>query len=208
MDGIHDLGGVQGFGPVEVERDEPVFHHEWEGRVFALVGAVMGRGTYGTPEFRHAIERMRPVDYLASSYYERWLTAVATLLVEKGVIAGEELERAAGGRFPLAGPVRCAPRRAGPDATEPNFRVGDAVRARNLHPLGHTRCPGYVVGHRGVVVRCDGPSNFDDVEAHTDGKRLEPLYAVRFEGTELWGDDAEPGTSVCVDLFECYLEAV
>ena len=158
---------------------------------------------YGTPEFRHAIERIPPARYLASSYYERWMTATASLLVERGVVTSEEV----GDAFPLAGPVR-APRlpEPGSDVTEPRFTVGDGVRVRNTHPFGHTRCPRYVRGRRGTIVRYDGPCNFDDVEAHSDGKRLEPLYCVRFEASELWGDASEGGT-VNVDLFESYLEA-
>ena len=208
MDGVHDLGGRDGFGPVVVEPDEPVFHAPWEGRAFALAAAVMTRGLYGTPEFRHAIERMRPAHYLAASYYERWFTSLATLLVEKGAITRAELEQAAGGTVPLSGPLRVARRTdAGPDETEARFRIGDPVVVRNLHPLGHTRCPGYVRGHRGVVVRYDGPCNFDDVEAHFDTKRVEPLYCVAFAGAELWGEDADPNSTVAVDLFDRYLEA-
>jgi nitrile hydratase len=208
VDGMHDLGGRAGFGAVVVEPDEPPFHEEWEGRVFALGAAMMTPGLYGTPEFRHAVERMRPAHYLAASYYERWLTAIATLLVEKGTVARDELDEAVGATFPLSGPLRVAPASTvGPDVTEARFRVGDEVVVRNLHPLGHTRCPGYVRGHHGVIVRYDGPCNFDDVEAHAGTKRVEPLYCVVFDSTELWGDDAEANTIVAVDLFEFYLEA-
>ena len=208
MDGVHDLGGQDGFGPVVVEPDEPMFHAEWEGRAFALAAAAMTQGLYGTPEARHAIERMRPPHYLTASYYERWLTSLATLLVEKGVVTRAELEKAAGGTFPLSGPLRAARLTdAGPDVTEARFRVGDRVVVRNLHPMGHTRCPRYVRGHQGVIVRYDGPCNFDDVEAHCDTKRVEPLYCVAFDSAELWGDDADASATVAVDLFESYLEA-
>jgi nitrile hydratase len=206
MDGTHDLGGREGFGQVMVELDEPVFHEEWEGRVFALAGAVMMHGVYGTPEFRHAIERMSPSHYLAASYYERWMTALATLLVEKDVVVQAELDHAAGGAFPLSGPLRAALSDPGPDVTEPRFQPGESVRVRNARTSGHTRCPGYVRGRRGVVVRYDGPCSFDDVEAHCRAKRREPLYCVAFEGTELWGEDADARTTVHVDLFEAYLE--
>jgi nitrile hydratase len=191
-----------------VEPDEPTFHAEWEGRAFALAAGALTGGLYGTPEVRHAIERMRPAHYLTASYYERWLTSLATLLVEKGVVTRAELEEAAGGTFPLSGPLRAARLTdAGPDVTEARFRVGDSVVVRNLHPMGHTRCPGYVRGHRGVVVRYDGPCNFDDVEAHADTKRVEPLYCVAFDSAELWGADADANSTVAVDLFESYLEA-
>jgi nitrile hydratase beta subunit len=207
VDGVHDLGGRDGFGLVEVEQNEPVFHEAWEGHVFALAGALMTHGLFGTPEFRYAIERMRPDHYLAASYYERWLTALASLVVEKNVLGHDQLRQSVAEDFPLSGRMR-VPRGGppGPDVTEARFRVGDGVRVRNMHPRGHTRCPGYVRGRRGTVVRYDGPCNFDDVEAHCDAARLEPLYCVQFDAVELWGDDAEANAAVHVDLFEAYLE--
>ena len=205
---MHDLGGKDGFGPVVVEEEEPVFHEDWEGRVFAMAGLARATCGFGTPQFRHAIERMRPAAYLAASYYERWLTALATLVVEKQVVSAADLDQEVGGTFALSGPVRAAPLgAAGPDLTEPRFSVGDAVRVRVAHPRGHTRCPGYVRGRRGVVVRYDGPCNFDDVEAHAEGKRVEPLYCVRFQGADLFGQDSEPNSVVYADLFDSYLEA-
>jgi nitrile hydratase beta subunit len=207
MDGVHDLGGRDGMGPVVVEQDEPVYHEAWEGRAQGLTFAAMAAAGTGTPPFRHAIERMHPEHFFAASYYERWLTAAATLLVERGLVTKEELDAELTAEFALSGPLRAAPlAEPGPDRTDARFALGDRVRVRNRHPLGHTRCPGYVRGHAGEVVRYDGPCNFDDVEAHSDGKRVEPLYCVRFEGRELWGDDAEQHTTVCVDLFEDYLE--
>ncbi|HVL80087.1 MAG TPA: nitrile hydratase subunit beta [Actinomycetota bacterium] len=208
MNGPHDLGGMDGFGRVPYQAEEPVFHEPWEGRTFALLGAGMVAGLYGTPVFRHSMERIEPPRYLASSYFERWSIGLATLLVESGAVTAEELDAALGEPMPRSLPVR-APRLAspGPDVTEPCFRVGDAVRVRNEHPVGHTRCPRYVRGRVGTVTIVHGPGNLDDVEAHSDGKRLEPVYAVRFEGSELWGATAEPRTSVTIDLFESYLEA-
>jgi nitrile hydratase len=206
MDGVQDLGGRDGMGPVVVEENEPVYHEPWEGRVQGLVFAAMGAAGVGTPMFRHGIERMDPAHFFAASYYERWLTSAATLLVEYGVVTAAELNGALGGEFALSRPAR-VPREGEPgeDRTEAAFSIGDAVRVRNEHPLGHTRCPGYVRGHVGRVVRYDGPCNFDEVEAHTSGKRLEPLYSIEFDAAELWGATAE-ASSVCVDLFEAYLE--
>lgn len=207
VNGVHDLGGTDGFGPVPHTPQEPVFHEAWEGRAFALVAAGGMHGLYRTAEFRHAIERIDPLRYLASTYYERWLGGLATLLVEKGVVSAEELEEAAGGSVPLSGPVR-APHVPSPpaDVTEPRFGVGDAVRVRNAHPRGHTRCPRYVRGRTGAVVRSDGPVRLDDVEAHGTGTCMDPLYGIAFEGAELWGEHAEPGVTVHVDLFESHLE--
>ncbi len=203
MDGIHDLGGVQGFGPVEVEPDEPVFHHEWERRAFrATISAMMSGHLNG--RFRHAIERMDPAWYLTSSYYEHWLTAAATGLIEAGAIEPDELDARLGAPFDIARPVR-APRLADPGASsyEPRFGVGDQVRVREWHPLGHTRAPRYVQGKRGAIVRLDGVFSLPDVEYHCDEKRNEPTYTVRFEAHELWGETGDP---VHVDLWESYLE--
>ncbi len=204
MDGIHDLGGMQGFGPVEMEPDEPTFHERWEGRVFGMTGIASLKGITNTSEFRHAIERMEPASYLTTSYYEHWLTALGTLLVEKGVVAREDLERGPSG-FPLAGPAVPAtePGRAG---EAPGFEVGDRVRVRDIHTPGHTRCPGYVRGREGVIVRVDGPAALPDVEAHGDDPPAEPTYCVRFDARELWGEQAQPAAAVTVDLWQSYLE--
>lgn len=207
MNGVHDLGGLDGFGPVPHASGQDAYRRPWELRAFALAAAGSAAGLYGGPEFRHAIERIPPARYLASAYYERWTTAVATLLVERGVLDAGRLAAAAGGAFPLAGPVR-APHRSdpGPDVAEPRFARGDRVRVRNDHPQGHTRCPRYVRGRQGLVVRVDGPANFDDAEAHSDGRRLDPLYCVRFDAAELWGSAADVASVVHVDLFDAYLD--
>jgi len=202
MDGVHDLGGVQGFGPVEVEANEPVFRAQWERRAFRLSAAAMLHGY--APRLRHAIERMDPVWYLSSPYYEHWLTAVATELVETGTIQRTELDERLGAPFDLANPVRAA-RLADPGAssTEHRFAIGDMVGVREWHPLGHTRAPRYVQGKHGTVVRLDGVFSVPDVEYHCDGTREEPTYSVRFDSLALWG---EPGDPVHVDLWESYLE--
>lgn len=205
MDGVHDLGGMEGFGPVDITPSEPVFAEDWERRAFRVNLAVLGAVQAGGWRFRHAIERMDPGHYLTSSYYEHWLTASSTLLVEAGVVTHDELERRAGGRFPLSRPDRGE----APDATarkEPHFRVGDTVRVREWHPAGHTRAPRYVQGKHGVVVRVDGPFNFPDVEAHGGGRVLDPTYSVRFASRELWGEGGSDGEAIHVDLWERYLQ--
>jgi nitrile hydratase beta subunit len=198
---------MQGFGPVEVEPDEPVFHRPWEGRIFALAGGALGAAGINTTMFRHAIERMDPGHYLTSSYYEHWLTAVATLLAEAGMISRDELD-ARVGAFPLSRPsavnagdvADAAPRQ------DPRFEVGDAVRVCDLHFGGHTRCPGYVRGRRGIVARIDPAAPIPELEAHRRERVLEPTYGVRFEAGELWSDAAEAKAPVHVDLYERYLE--
>jgi nitrile hydratase len=194
MDGVHDLGGVEGFGPVEVEQDEPAFHEDWERRAFRVsLGTAMALQPTGGA-FRHSIERMDPAQYLSTSYYEHWLTGWSTLIVEAGLVSSDELDRRAGGRFPLSRPDRgTAP--AVPEAarTDSRFTVGDQVRVREWHPFGHTRAPRYVQGKRGVVVRVDGPYSVPDIEAHGGGRVLDPTYSVRFTPRELWGEGGADG---------------
>jgi hypothetical protein len=183
---------------VAVERDEPVFHERWEGRVFGLAIASLQRITQ-LDELRHAVERMDPAHYLTSSYYERWLSALATLLVEKGIMAREAVPD-----MPLGRPA--ASSHEPPEPSAP-VAVGDRVRVRDLHARGHARCPRYVRGRCGTVVHVDHEAALPDQAAHARTARTELTYAVRFEPRELWGDDAEPGAAcVCVGLWRSYLE--
>lgn len=206
VDGIHDLGGMQGFGPVAHSPSEPAFHELWEPVARALLVLVADAVEASGGEFRHSIERMDPGHYLTSGYYEHWLTAAATLAVEHGLVSGSHLEARAGGRFPLSGPVLAPPVvDAGPDVTDPRFGIGDRVRVRAWHPPGHTRCPRYVRGKTGTVVRVDGIHSVPDVEAHGPARRREPTYSIRFEADELW-QDGQPGVRIHVDLWDSYLE--
>ena len=206
MDGIHDLGGIEGFGPVDAPPSEPAFGEAWERRAFRTSMAAMIALQPGGA-FRHSIERMDPAHYLSSSYYEHWLTGVATLCVDRGLTSTDDLDRRAGGHFPIGRPDRGRPpARPEPDRTEPRFRVADRVRVRERHPLGHTRAPRYIQGKRGVVTRLDGAENVPDFEAHGGGKVLDPVYSVRFDASELWGEGGERGATVNVDLWERYLE--
>jgi nitrile hydratase beta subunit len=209
VNGVHDLGGMDGFGRVDVEAGEPVFHHPWERAVFGVAIAVFARRIASGDALRYAIERMDPAQYLSSSYYEHWLTGVATLLVERGVLTRAELESRAGGGFPLSGPAPALvlPEPA-PRDSAPRFAVGSAVRVRNAHPLGHTRCPRYVRGRRGVVVRVDGVFPLPDVAAHVERPCDDHAYGVRFDARELWGPAAGVNEAVHVDLWEHWLEAV
>jgi nitrile hydratase len=204
MDGIHDLGGLDGFGAVDAPPTEPVFSEDWERRAMrATIGTNIGLGL-GGPKFRHSVERMDPAHYLNSSYYEHWLTGSATSLVEAGKTTQEDLNARAGGYFPISRPDRGVVEPV--EATEPRFGVGDAVRVRAWHPPGHTRAPRYVQGKVGVVVRYDGQFNFADAEAHGGGQIPQPVYSVRFEAAQLWGEAAEPNAHMHVDLYDDYLE--
>ena len=238
MNGIHDLGGMHGFGPVRVERDEPVFHARWEGRVYALTGATGGSFAPNIDKFRHAIERMDPVEYLTAGYYGRWLRAIETRLVEAGELepgavdrlarqlAAKGVEPGARARLPAPPPTHGsappAPTSTPPKTATarpksrfrrevdraPRFAVGDAVVARADHPAGHTRLPRYVRGKAGRIESVYDAYVFPDANAHDRGEEPQHVYSVAFEGVELWGADAEPGTSVRLDLFESYLEPV
>ena len=206
MDGMHDLGGRQGFGPVVMEPYERHYHARWEPATRLLFRVILPRhlpnGTDGA--LRHAIERMDAAQYLSSSYYERWLTAAATLAVESGIVTHADLEDRAGGPFPLSRPVTAATI-TDPPAARARFDVGDRVRVRGWHPRGHTRCPWYIRGHVGVVTRRDGVFSLPDVEAHSEHRVHEPTYSVRFGADELW-NDGQPGVTVNVDLWDSYLD--
>ena len=207
MDGVHDLGGMEGLGSVDRTPSEPVFSEAWERRALRVALAAQTALRPGGAAFRHSIERMDPAHYLSSSYYEHWLTGVATLMVEAGVVSQDELERRAGGGFKLSRPDRgTASSEPLEDRLEARFVLGDRVRVREWHPHGHTRAPRYVQGRRGVIVRSDGPANLPDVEAHGGGQILDPTYSIRFAAKELWGDGGGEGETVNVDLWERYLE--
>ena len=202
MDGMHDLGGRQGFGRVRYRRDARAFHEPWEVRANSLYGFAVRKGLFNMDEYRHAIERMEPRHYLSAGYYERTLTSLATLCVEKGIVSREELERRAGGAFPLALPA--APGRSNV-AGRPRLAIGDRVRVRPDHVPGHVRMPAYIRGKRGVVVGVSPVYPFPDAHAHGVPADDEPTYDVRFKSTELWPDAAEPAL-VHVGVFESYLE--
>jgi nitrile hydratase len=199
----HDLGGRRGFGAVQVDPDEPVFHAAWERTARALVYAAMGvHPNPTTSAFRHAIERMAPEHYLSSSYYEHWLTAAAAVAIESGTLEHEELEFRTGGAFPLPRPS-VEPQVVGSGVRR--FAVGDRVRVVAADHHGHTRCPGYVRARVGTVVRVDGTFSLPDVEAHSTRRVIEGTYGVGFLARDLWAD-ADAHAVVHVDLWDSYLE--
>jgi nitrile hydratase len=218
MNGVHDLGGMQGFGPVVREENEPVFHAGWERSMVAIQVAGRRRGWMNLDEFRHAIERMDPGHYLASSYYEHWLDGIARLLLEKGLLSEAELDERTrlfeaqpdatfDAGAPAAGieaPPGIFSFRRETDAS-PRFSPGDAVVTRNLQAHGHTRLPRYARGKRGVVDRNHGIYVFADTNAHGFGEQPQPLYSVRFSAQELWGESAESREQLYIDLWESYL---
>ena len=222
MDGVHDLGGMHGFGAVDREKDEPRFHGDWEPVVHAMMQAGRMHGVFNIDEFRHAIERMAPSAYLGVTYYEKWLDGIARLLTEKGVVTAEELERRqaffrdhpdAAAREAVAGTPPAPPpvdqtwlSFIRESKTPPRFSLGDPVVTRRRHPRGHTRLPRYARGKHGVIARFHGVQVFPDSHAHGLGENPQPLYSVRFDAVELWGESAEPNATVHIDLWESYLE--
>ncbi len=216
MNGVHDMGGMHGMGPVEIEKDEPVFHAQWEARTYALTIACGSHRKWNIDVSRHSRERMPPADYLAATYYERWLFGLRTLLVEQGLVTARELETGrAEGQADPAGVLRAnqvetflANRiRARVDVeAAPRFRAGQSVVARNIHPSGHTRLPRYARGRRGVIDRDYGVFIFPDTNAMTRDRKPQHLYGVRFSARELWGPAASARDSVYVNLWDDHLD--
>jgi nitrile hydratase subunit beta len=217
VNGIHDLGGLTGFGPVHREAHEPVFHRDWERRVFAMnMAALAFMGP--VDRARHAIERMNAVDYLSTSYYEHWIAALVTMAKDLGYVTDEEVATGrVSGIKPLPHPAPNAAMlegllRGGMPATrdvhaQPAFDLGARVRARNLEIPGHTRLARYVRGKVGVVTAHHGCHVFPDTFAHDRGEHPQPLYTVRFEASELWGENVSRRDCVYIDLWEAYLES-
>ena len=224
MNGAHDMGGMHGFGPVVREENEPTFHEPWERTVFAMQRAIRTRGLINIDESRHGIERMPPAEYLASSYYERWLSSLERNLLDKGVITQQELE--ARTALLREHPETPRPQREDPELVAlmaapasqralferegpaPRFAAGDRIVTRNVHPTGHTRLPRYARGKRGMIHAVRGSYVFPDTHAHGQGEQPQPMYTVCFEGSELWGPSSEPRERVFIDLWEPYLEPV
>lgn len=218
MNGVHDLGGMHGFGPVVIENNEPVFHSEWEKRAFALTLACGFLGRWNIDMGRYAREQMPPAEYLATSYYEHWFFGLEKLLVEQGLISAQELATGrAAGRAVEPRAVAAAEvatrlrnrRHARVDAeVAPKFSVGDSVVARNLNPAGHTRLPRYARGRRGVIARDHGVFVFADTHAMKRDKKPQHCYSVRFAARELWGAGAPARDSVYLDLWDDHLDPV
>ncbi|TMJ13878.1 MAG: nitrile hydratase subunit beta [Bacillati bacterium ANGP1] len=217
MNGVHDMGGMHGMGPVRHEKYEPVFHAPWEARTFALMLAAGAWRKWNIDASRYTRELIPAADYLRMSYYERWFASLVELLVTRGLVTRAEIEsgRAAPGS-PRATPPLTADKvpsilrsgalasRSGPAA--PRFQVGQRVRARNTHPAGHTRLPRYARGKLGTIGRDHGVYVFPDTNAQFLGEKPQHVYSVRFAARELWGEQASPGDAVYVDMWDDYLE--
>jgi nitrile hydratase beta subunit len=222
MNSVHDIGGMDGFGPLREEAGEPVFHQPWEGRTFGMAMFSMPVTSLPLDALRHAQERQEPVQYLAASYYQRMLGTLEKVLIEVGTLSSNEID-AKCGQF-LANPGLPVPRREVPETAasipailragnpvtrkigkKPRFAIGDRVMTRNLNPHGHTRLPRYTRSKHGVITAHHGAHVFPDTNAHGLGENPQHLYTVRISARELRGDTAEPNECILIDLWESYL---
>jgi len=216
MNGVHDMGGMDGFGKVEPEPNEPVFHAPWEGRVLAMQRAMGYAGAWPIDASRFAQERLAPQAYLGASYYQRWALGMERNLVERGYAETDEL---ASGRALRSG-KQLARKLTSDVVTQgitrgsfyrqaqapARFKPGDRVRTKNIHPPTHTRLPRYARGRLGVIELVHGCHAFPDTMAIDKGDNPQWLYTVMFEGKELWGSDADPTVKISIDAFEPYLD--
>ncbi|MEO8668447.1 MAG: nitrile hydratase subunit beta [Bauldia sp.] len=217
MDGIHDLGGRLGFGPIDVHEPEEQFHHDWEERTLAIIRAMTRPIPWSIDWFRYVRELIEPVDYLSRPYYDQWLQTYAAMMIDAGAASVEEFAAGQSLTAPRAGmPAPMAPRDVAAATTrlsrferaidaEPAFAVSDRVRAKRESATGHTRLPGYARGRTGTVEAVRGAFVFPDTNMTDDGP-AKSLYTVRFAATELWPEAAGRPDSVFVDLWESYLE--
>jgi nitrile hydratase subunit beta len=217
MNGVHDMGGMHGMGPIRPERDEPVFHARWESRVYAMVRAMGAWGRWNIDASRHQRELIPPADYLRMSYYEKWLTGLIELMVKKGLVTREEVAAGhASPAAPKAQPALTAERvpvitaKGSPANREsratPLFQVGDAIMTRNIQPEGHTRLPRYARAKHGTIDRIHGVHVFPDSNSAFRGENPQHLYSVRFTAREIWGEQAAAKDAIYIDLWESYLE--
>jgi len=217
MNGVHDMGGMHGMGPILAEKNESVFHAEWEGRVLALRRAMAAWRKWNIDVTRHQVELVPPAEYLRLSYYERQFVAFLEMLANSGLVTRAELDsgKPAEGSpkaIPALTPEKAAvlvakgvPASRDVPATA-RFKAGDRVRARNMHPVGHTRLPRYARGKLGVIDRDHGVFVFPDNNAHFLGEKPQHVYSVRFAARELWGQQASPRDSVYIDMWDDYLD--
>ena len=206
MNGPQDLGGQMGFGPVAPEKDEPIFHADWEKRVLGMTLSAGAMGRWTLDEGRHARESLHPADYYASSYYEIWIKGLEVLLQRHGFVTAEELARgkalvegAAPKHVLKAAEVPAVLAKGGPCdrpvETPARFKKGDRVRTKNFNPKGHTRLPRYARGRLGIVDAVRGGFVFPDTNAHGQGENPQWLYTVVFDAGEIWGESADPALS-------------
>jgi nitrile hydratase beta subunit len=213
---IHDMGGMHGFGPIEVEPNEPPFHERWEGRVFAMQRALGFTGLWTIDGGRASLEALPPLDYLGSSYYRRWFLGLENRLLRFGLVGADEI--AAGRSLRTGANLPCKLTAADVEKTmvrgefarptnqTARFKEGDRVRTKNINPVTHTRLPRYARAKIGMIGAIRGCHVFPDTAAIGQGEHPQWLYTVVFSARELWGEDADPGVKVSIEAFEPYLD--
>jgi nitrile hydratase beta subunit len=216
MNGIHDMGGMQGFGPVKPEPNEPPFHTRWEGRALAMNRIMSYAKIWNIDKSRAAIEEMPPDRYLTMSYYEKWAWRLEKLLLEYGLVGKDEIEVGhslhAAKSIPRHLPAADVPKALSrgsysrPTNTVAQFKVGDRVRTKIINPPTHTRLPRYARGRTGTIECVRGFHVFPDSIAIGAVENPQWLYTVLFEGRELWGETCDPTLKVSVEAWEPYLE--
>jgi nitrile hydratase beta subunit len=217
MNGVHDLGGMHGMGPIQAEKNEPVFHEEWQGRAYAVTRAMGAWRKWNLDASRYQREMIPPLDYFRMSYYERWIVALVELLLKNGMVTPAELEsgKPDPGSAKLSPPLTAEKvpiliskgvpaRRDVPVVAR--FKAGERVRTRNINPVQHTRLPRYARDKTGTIHRDHGVFLFPDTNALFLGEKPQHVYAVRFAARELWGEQAAPQDSVYLDMWDDYLE--
>jgi nitrile hydratase beta subunit len=214
MDGVHDMGGMHGFGKVPFEKNEATFHHEWERKVWGLCQGATYPDFANLDQGRHSLELIPPHLYLSFSYFERWLYGLMTTLLAGGLVTLDEIQsgRAAPGsprRDDASGPESVDPYEHSDYRREieaaPLFTVGDRVRTGNPHPAGHIRLPRYARAKLGQVHLHHGAHVLPDSNAQNRGESPTHLYTVVFAARELWGPDAGAKDKVFLDIWECHL---
>ena len=218
MNGVHDMGGMHGMGPIDAEKNEPVFHSVWEARTYALNRAMSAARKWNIDRGRFEIEILPPADYLRMTYYEKWFARLVKLLVKTGLLTEAEIQSGkadpaaakqtpalTADRVPSAAINRAIPSSRDPKI-KPRFKVGQTVKALNIHPVGHTRLPRYARGKVGKIDRDHGVYVFPDTSAQGLGDKRQHVYSVKFAARELWGENASPQDSVYIDLWDDYLE--
>jgi nitrile hydratase beta subunit len=217
MNGVHDMGGMQGMGAIQPEKNEPVFHAPWQGRAYAVTRAMGAWRKWNLDASRYQRELIPPADYFTMSYYERWIVALVELMVKTGLVTNAELESGT----PDQGSAKLTPaltaekvptlitkgvpaKRDVPVVA--SFHAGERVRSRNINPVGHTRLPRYARGKVGTVHRDHGVFVFPDTNAMFLGEKPQHVYSVRFAARELWGEQAAAQDSVYLDMWDSYLE--
>ncbi len=217
MDGMHDLGGKQGFGPIDVNETDVPFHADWEGRMWAIAQCGGGRDGWTIDWWRHCRELIDPVDYLARPYFDSWMQAYTAAYIDSDTFTLEEIIKAKSDQTPVEPPEAIdtqqvlkdiqsqATRFDRPLAQTPQFEVGDCVNTKQLTTSHHTRLPAYTRGKPGIIHAYHGAHIFADACAK-GSDRPEHIYSVAFNASDLWQESQNRKDRVFLDLWESYLE--